>query len=105
MTDHQREVTRTGVLPWKSPVALSVTLHLLILGIALAGWSWTSPDHEPPPKSISARLISQQQPEPSPVIEPDNLRRRDEERRAEEQRRKQDAERQKQEEEARRRAE
>ena len=72
MRDHERDVTTTGMAPWKSPVALSVTLHALILGIALAGWSWTSTDHEPPPRSISARLITQQEPEPSPVVEPDD---------------------------------
>ena len=105
MRDHQREVTTTGVPPWKSPVALSVTLHLLILGIALAGWSWTSPVEEPSPRSISARLITQQEPEPSPVVDPVDQQKRDEERRAEEQRRQEEAERQRQEEEARRIAE
>ena len=98
MRDHERDVTTTGMAPWKSPVALSVTLHALILGIALAGWSWTSTDHEPPPRSISARLITQQEPEPSPVVEPDDQQKRDEERRAEEQRRREEAERQRQEE-------
>lgn len=101
MKGHEREVTSTGTPPWKSPVALSVALHLLIIGIALAGWTWTSPDHEPPPRSISARLISQQ-PEPSPVVEPVDQSDREEERRAEEQKRKAEERRQ---EEARKAAE
>ncbi|WP_227515501.1 cell envelope integrity protein TolA [Marinobacter salinus] len=87
MKGHERELTSTGKPPWKSPVVLSVTLHLLIIGIALAGWSWTSPEHEPPPRSISARLISQT-PEPSPIVEPVDQPDREEERRAAEQKRK-----------------
>ena len=85
MTGHKREVTGTGTPPWKSPVALSVVLHCSIIGIALAGWSWSSPQHEPPPRSISARLITQAPPKPSPVVEPtaqpdpDKLRREKEE--------------------------
>jgi colicin import membrane protein len=70
VTGQEREFTSTGVPPWKSPVALSVALHLLIVGVALTGWSWSSPMQEPPPSSISARLITQQKPEPSPVVEP-----------------------------------
>ncbi|WP_298447544.1 cell envelope integrity protein TolA [uncultured Marinobacter sp.] len=70
VTGQEREYTSTGVPPWKSPVALSVALHLLIAGVALAGWSWSNPIQEPPPSSISARLITQQKPEPSPVVEP-----------------------------------
>ena len=85
MTGHKREVAGTGTPPWKSPVALSVLLHCSIIGIALAGWSWSSPHHEPPPRSISARLITQNQPTPSAIVEPedqpdlDKLRREKEE--------------------------
>ena len=104
VTGHEREYTSTGTPPWKSPVALSVLLHLLVMGIALAGWSWTSPDHEPPPRSISARLITQQEPEPSPVVEPVDQPDRDYQRRAEE-KREAEAEKQRQQEEARRAAE
>ncbi|WP_431190849.1 cell envelope integrity protein TolA [Marinobacter alexandrii] len=85
---HEREVTSTGVPPWKSPVALSLILHLVIAGVALAGWTWSSPEHEPPPRSISARLVTQQQPEPSPIETLDDQPDRDEERRLEEQKRK-----------------
>lgn len=101
MKGHEREVISTGRPPWKSPVALSVSLHLLIIGIALAGWTWSSPDHEPPPRSISARLISQQ-PEPSPVVEPVDQAVREAQLRAEEQKRKAEERRQ---EEARKAAE
>lgn len=87
MIGHEREVTSTGVPPWKSPVALSLILHLVIVGVALAGWTWSSPEHEPPPRSISARLVTQQQPEPSPIETLDDQPDRDEERRLEEQKR------------------
>ncbi|WP_368087213.1 hypothetical protein [Marinobacter sp. AC-23] len=70
MTGQEREFTSTGVPAWKSPFALSLALHLLIAGVALAGWSWSSAIQEPPPNSVSARLITQQKPEPSPVVEP-----------------------------------
>ncbi|MDY6816525.1 MAG: protein TolA, partial [Pseudomonadota bacterium] len=108
MTNRDHRVISTGTPPWKSPVALSVFLHLLIVVVALAGWSWTGPVDEPPPRSISARLISQQQPEPGPVMEPDDRPDRDQQRRAEEEERKKaeaGAERRRQEEEARRIAE
>ena len=34
MRGHERDVTNTGQPPWKSPVALSILLHGLILGVA-----------------------------------------------------------------------
>ncbi|MEP1583260.1 MAG: protein TolA, partial [Marinobacter sp.] len=100
MRGHERDVTNTGQPPWKSPVALSILLHGLILGVALAGWTWTDPSEDPPPPSISARLITPNEPEPSPVTEPVDEPDRDEERRQEEERkRKEEAERRKAEEE------
>jgi len=64
-----------------------MVLHLAIIGIAVTGWSWTNPKHDPPPRSISARLITPQ-PKPSPIVEPDDQPDRDELRKAEEQARK-----------------
>lgn len=95
MTGHEREVTSTGVPPWKSPIALSVVLHLIIIGIAVAGWSWTSADHEPPPRSISARLISPQ-PKASPVVEKNDQPDHEEQRKAEQKKLKAEAERKEQ---------
>ncbi|QSP96544.1 cell envelope integrity protein TolA [Marinobacter salinisoli] len=98
-------------------MALSVGLHVLIIGVALAGWSWTSPKEEPPPRSISARLITQQQPVPSEIVEPveqvdreqerklEEQKREAEAKRREEERRKAEAERQRKEEAARKEAE
>ncbi len=103
MTGHKREVTDTGTPPWKSPVALSVILHGLIVGVALAGWSWSRPHHEPPPRSISARLITQNQPTPSPIVEPEDQPDTDKQRLEAEQKLK--AEKARQEEEARKEAE
>lgn len=105
MRGQQREATTTAAPAWKSPLALSLTLHLLILGVALAGWSWTSPVEQAAPRSISARLITQQAPEPSPVVDSVDQQQRNEARLAEEQRRREEAERQRQADEARRVAE
>ena len=101
MTGHEREFTSTGAPAWKSPVALSIALHLLIAGVGLVGWSWSSPIHEPPPNSVSARLITQQKPEPSPVVEPVDQPDREQEQTELEKQKQAEAKKRQQEEEAR----
>ena len=67
MNGRERGQNDAGTPAWKSPVAFSVSLHLLILVIAISGWSWSSSNYEPPPRSISARLISSE-PRPAPAV-------------------------------------
>lgn len=70
MTDQEREPASLGTPAWKSPVTLSILLHVLILVVALSGWSWNNSVKEPPPRSISARLITSQPPQPEPAATP-----------------------------------
>lgn len=102
MIGHERYTGDRAQAPWKSPVALSIFLHGLVLTVALAGWSWTKPKSEAPPPSISARLVTQAEPVPSPVVDTVDEPDRDQQRQQaeEEQRRKeQEAERRRQEQE------
>ncbi len=100
--DHDRHIGDKAQAPWKSPVVLSVFLHGLIVVVTLAGWTLTQPDNQAPPPSISARLVTQAEPEPSPVVdvvdEPDREQER-QQAQEEERRRQQEAERRRQEEE------
>lgn len=70
MTDQEREPASSGTPAWKSPVTLSILLHVLILVVALSSWSWNNSVKEPPPRSISARLVSNQPPQPEPAATP-----------------------------------
>ena len=93
MIGHERDIGDKAQAPWKSPVALSVFLHGLVMVVALAGWSWTKPDNQPPPPSISARLVTQAEPVPSPVVDTLDEPDRDQERQqAEEEKRRQEQE-------------
>jgi colicin import membrane protein len=99
---HERDTRDKAQAPWKSPVALSIFLHGLILVVALTGWSWATPDNQPPPPSISARLVTQAAPEPSPVVDTVDEPDRDQERQQaqeEDRRKEQEAERRRQEQE------
>lgn len=94
MIHRDRQQSSTGTPAWKSPLALSVLLHLAIVLLAATGWTWFTPRHEPPPRSIAARLIAPQD-QPSPVVDtqdqpdPGALKRAEEERkRLEQERRK-----------------
>lgn len=103
MIRRDRQESSSGVPPWKSPLALSVLLHLAIVLVAATGWSWFTPRHEPPPRSIAARLIAPQD-QPSPVVDTQDQPDADELKRAEQERQRLEEERRKAEQ-ARRQAE